>query len=67
MKTTKKTPTKAQTNKALEQALKALLGYNLKHRMSYGLDGAWDKELVQGEEAVKLIEKVLGKNEPVQL
>jgi hypothetical protein len=67
MKTTKKTPTKAQTNKALETALKALLGYNLKHRMTYGLDGAWDMELIQGEEAVKLIEKVLGKNEPIQL
>jgi hypothetical protein len=63
MKAIKKTPTKAQLTKALEQALEAILAYNLKHRKTYGLDGAWDKELVQGEETVKLIEKVLGKDE----
>lgn len=36
-------------NQAMLEALKA---YNLKHRMTYGLDGAWDEEITKGEAAI---------------
>ena len=38
-----------EVNQAMLEALKA---YNLKHRMTYGLDGAWDEEITKGEAAI---------------
>ena len=32
--------------------LKALEAYNLRHRTTHGLEGAWDSEITQGEAAI---------------
>jgi hypothetical protein len=48
-----------RTERALKLSLEALEAYGTKHAHTYGLDGAWDKEIMIGTMAVMSIRKAL--------